>query len=165
MAAVRDGRHAQLPAAGNPDRSRRPGHVDRGQVSHSERMVDLASLVLFTSEVDRSVEFYRALGVPLQHEDHGSGQVHFAAELAGVHFAIYPATEEGTAPARRVGGSCFPGFFVTSLAEVRTAVEALGVRIVEDHESMPWGCRIIVEDPDGRAVEINDRTHCDGESG
>ena len=30
------------------------------------------------------------------------------------------------------------------------------------HEQMPWGCRMVAEDPDGRAVEINQRGHCPG---
>jgi len=51
----------------------------------------------------------------------------------------------------------FPGFYVDSLDEVTAA---LAGSIVGDHEQMPWGCRILVLDPDGRTVEINQREHC-----
>ncbi|MGD0062645.1 MAG: hypothetical protein ABSB76_04285 [Streptosporangiaceae bacterium] len=34
--------------------------------------------------------------------------------------------------------------------------------VLTAHEVMPWGCRVVAEDPDGRAVEINQRHHCPG---
>jgi hypothetical protein len=34
------------------------------------------------------------------------------------------------------------------------------MRLLAEHEQMPWDRRIVVEDPDGRAVEINQRGHC-----
>jgi hypothetical protein len=42
----------------------------------------------------------------------------------------------------RQAGTVFPGFWVA------------------DHQERDWGCRVIVADPDGRAVEINQRGHC-----
>lgn len=123
-------------------------------------MVEMASLVLFTSHVDRSVAFYRAIGIPLEDEDHGEGPVHAAAEVAGVHVAVYAASTPGRHPARRTGGSDFPGFYVAALDEVVAAVTSLDAPVLSGHESMPWGCRVVVGDPDGRAVEINDREHC-----
>ena len=38
----------------------------------------------------------------------------------------------------------------------------LGGATLTAHEQMPWGCRIVAEDPDGRAVEVNQRGHCPG---
>ena len=40
------------------------------------------------------------------------------------------------------------------------AVARLGAETLRDHEWRPWGCRIVVADPDGRAVEVNQRGHC-----
>jgi len=123
-------------------------------------MTELASLVLFANDVEETVRFYRAVGVPLEDEDHGEGPVHSAADLAGVHFAVYPASTAGTAPPRRTGGSTFPRLYVRSLDASRHAVEALGATVLSEHEQMPWGCRFVVRDPDHRAVEVNDRAHC-----
>lgn len=125
-------------------------------------MTDFASLVLFTADVDAAARFYRAMGIPLEHEDHGQGPVHFAAELGGVHFALYPAATPGRAPERRSAGSVFPGVYVPSLDDSLEAVAGLGATVLTGHEVMPWGCRFIAEDPDGRAVEVNDRDHCPG---
>lgn len=125
-------------------------------------MIEMASLVLFTAQVDRTVAFYRAVGVPLEDEDHGEGPVHAAAEVGGVHLAVYAAAAPGQHPARRSGGSDFPGFYVDALDDAVAAVTALRAPVLSGHEQMPWGCRVVVEDPDGRAVEINDREHCAG---
>ena len=123
-------------------------------------MTEMASLVLYAADATMTAAFYRAIGLDLADEDHGEGPVHFAAELGPLHFAIYPAEAPGRAPGRRAGGSCFPGFYVASLERAAHAVAGLGARTLAGHEEMPWGCRILVEDPDGRAVELNQRGHC-----
>ena len=123
-------------------------------------MTELASLVLFSADVEATGRFYRAVGVVFADEDHGEGPVHLAAELGDVHFALYPATAPGRAPERRSAGSSFPGIWVDSLDDALRDVTALGAPVLSGHEVMPWGCRFVVEDPDGRAVEINDREHC-----
>jgi lactoylglutathione lyase len=123
-------------------------------------VTEMASLVLFAADLSRTAEFYRAIGLDLEHEDHGEGPVHFALELGDVHFAIYPTEVSGRAPARRAAGSSFPGFYVAALDEVTESLRRMGVTILSEHDQMPWGCRVVVEDPDGRSVEINDRAHC-----
>ena len=80
-------------------------------------MTELASLVLFVSDVDAAARFYRAVGVPLEDEDHGEGPVHFAAQLGNVHFALYPATGPGRAPERRNTGASFAGVYVEAPCE------------------------------------------------
>jgi len=120
----------------------------------------MASLVLFTASPAATVAFYRAVGLELEEEDHGGGPVHFATELGPVHFAIYPAQAAGRAGERRSGGSVFPGFYVESLDRAAQALGQVGAPVLTGHEQMPWGCRLVAEDPDGRAVEINQRGHC-----
>ncbi len=123
-------------------------------------MTEFGALVVYASDTARAAAFYRAVGVDLEDEDHGEGPVHFAADLGGVHFAIYPAEAPGRAPARRSGGASFPGFYVSSLDRVTAALAGLGAPVLQPHQEMPWGCRIVVEDPDGRPVEVNQRDHC-----
>jgi lactoylglutathione lyase len=123
-------------------------------------MTEMASLVLFAASPTATAAFYRALGMELADEYHGDGPVHFATELGPVHFAIYPAEAPGRARERRRGGSLFPGFYVESLDRAAGALAEAGALVLTGHEQMPWGCRIVAEDPDGRAVEINQREHC-----
>jgi catechol 2,3-dioxygenase-like lactoylglutathione lyase family enzyme len=88
-------------------------------------VTEIASLVLFAADVNKTADFYRAIGLELEHEDHGEGPVHCAVELRGVHFAIYPAEQSGRAPARRAAGSSFPGFYVTALDEVTESLRRI----------------------------------------
>jgi lactoylglutathione lyase len=125
-------------------------------------VTEFGALVIYAADAARTAAFYRAVGVDLEDEDHGEGPVHFAVDLDGVHFAVYPAQTPGRAPARRAGGASFPGFYVTSLDRATAALAELGAPVLQPHENMPWGCRILVEDPDGRQVEVNQRGHCPG---
>jgi catechol 2,3-dioxygenase-like lactoylglutathione lyase family enzyme len=116
--------------------------------------VRLGAIVLFTSSLDATVSFYRAIGIDLAKEDHDDGVPHFAAELDGCHFAVFPATGTSRSPGLRVPGCSFAGIAVAS---VRTSVESvrdLGAPVLEDPTPYPWGVRAVVEDPDGRPVEI-----------
>lgn len=123
-------------------------------------MTEIGSRVLFSTDADRAAAFYRCVGVDLGHEDHDGGPAHYAVELGPVHFAIYAAESNSRAPARRGGGSAFPGFFVDSLDTTAAALTEMSAPVLSRHEQMPWGCRMVFEDPDGRPVEINQRGHC-----
>jgi len=120
-----------------------------------------SSLVLFTGHIDQGRAFYRAVGLQLHDEDHGGGPVHYATDINGVHFALFAAADShGRAPQWREPGSSFPGFYVTSLDDTVAALTALEAPVLAGHQVRDWGCRAVVEDPDGRAIEINQRGHC-----
>ncbi len=131
-------------------------------VWQTRRVLEVSSIVLFAGDAERTAAFYRALGIPLDDEDHGDGPVHRAADVGGVHFAVFQAAGDpaSRAPTWRDAGSDFQGFFVASLENTVGALRAFGASILTEHEARPWGCRAIAEDPDGRAVEINQRSHC-----
>jgi hypothetical protein len=46
---------------------------------------------------------------------------------------------------------------VADLTAVRAALVELGARVIIDLEDGPWGVRIVVEDPDGRPVQVTAR--------
>ena len=123
-------------------------------------MPEIAALVLYAANPAAASEFYRAIGLDLAEELHEEGPVHLAVELGPVHFAIYEASGPGRAPERRTVGDTFAGFYVDSLDEVTAALERIGAPILAEHDDMPWGCRIIAHDPDGRAIEVNQTDHC-----
>jgi lactoylglutathione lyase len=131
---------------------------------HNGLMTELSSLVLFTGHIEQARAFYRAVGLTLDDEDHGGGPVHYATDISGVHFALFDARSgSGRAPQWRDAGSSFPGFYVTSLDDTVAALAARGAPVLAAHQVRDWGCRAIVEDPDGRPVEINQRGHCTGQ--
>jgi catechol 2,3-dioxygenase-like lactoylglutathione lyase family enzyme len=123
-------------------------------------MTEVASIVVFTEHLERSVAFYRALGVPLADEDHGDGFRHAAGDMGGVHVAVFPASAPGSGTSWRAAGSTFVGLWVPSLDAATAALEPLGAVLLLDHQDREWGCRFVVTDPDGRAVEVNQRDHC-----
>jgi catechol 2,3-dioxygenase-like lactoylglutathione lyase family enzyme len=113
----------------------------------------LGALVLFTADLDRSVKFYRALGIPIDTETHDDGPPHSAADVGGTHFAIYEG-ERGAAPPHRRGGCTFPGFTVESVADSLAAARPFSRSVIQEPEYYPWGLRCVLEDPDGRPIEI-----------
>ena len=113
------------------------------------------ALVLRAADVTKAVEFYRAIGVPLEEERHDDGPLHYACELGPVHFAIYPAEPGGGHPERLSAGATQVGFQVESVEAAVEAAVGLGARVVVRPDDYPWGRRAVVEDPDGRAVELN----------
>jgi lactoylglutathione lyase len=124
-------------------------------------MVKIASLVVFAADADKSAHFYSCLGVELEAETHGDGPIHMATDIDGVHFAILQSdSADGRSSAFREPGSDFPGFYVESLDDTTASLLALGVNLLIEHQVKPWGCRVVAEDPDGRAVEVNQRSHC-----
>ena len=64
-------------------------------------MAEVSSIVLFSPQLDRTIAFYRSLGVELQEEDHGDGLTHAATEVGDVHVAVFPHLTEASL---RVGG-------------------------------------------------------------
>lgn len=125
-------------------------------------MAQVASIVLFTDHLEAAIAFYRAVGIDLGDENHGDGAIHSAADVGGVHVAVYSATESASSPGWRAAGSTFAGFYVPSLDQVVTSLTALGAEVLLDHQVRDWGCRCVFSDPDGRAVEVNQRGHCLG---
>ncbi len=124
-------------------------------------MAVVASIVLFTQQPEPVAEFYRAVGVPLAGEDHGDGAVHLAGEIGGVHIAVLAARSGGElVQGWRRPGSTFVGLWVDSLESTLSALETFGAPVLLGHEACEWGCRIVVADPDGRAVELNEAGHC-----
>jgi lactoylglutathione lyase len=117
------------------------------------RDADLGALVLFTKDLVRSAAFYRAIGLPLEEERHDEGPVHYACAPRGLHFALFEYPGDG-APGYRIAGGTMPGFRVDSVRDALASLRKLGTPVIREPEEMPWGLRAIVEDPDGRAVEI-----------
>ncbi|MEM7248584.1 MAG: VOC family protein [Acidobacteriota bacterium] len=117
---------------------------------------EVGALILFASDLDRTLAFYRALGMPLEAESHDSGPVHHAGELGPVHVAIFEG-EPDEATAHRHAGSTMVGFAVDSVDAAVDALRNLGAEITQEPADYPWGRRALVVDPDGRTVELFER--------
>ena len=114
---------------------------------------ELSALILFTNRMDAVVEFYRAIGVPLEAEQHDDRPLHYACDLGSTHIAVFESSP-GDAPEFRSGGSSFAGFSVQSLEVALEAASSVNAKIIREPIEYPWGVRALVSDPDGRVVEL-----------
>lgn len=109
----------------------------------------LAAVVFTCKDLDKSVRFYKALGVEVRETKHG-GALHYTCSLGGVHFALYPhdGAERGPQSGVQIG------LMVTNLDGAITSVSGVGGNILQKPTPKPWGITALVEDPDGRKVEL-----------
>ena len=82
-------------------------------------------------------------------EDDGKGPVHFAAELGLTPFRDLPGPR----------AACSPAAVLPPRDRGVDALARVGSRMLTEHEQMRWGCRVVAEDPEGRATEVNQRLH------
>jgi len=115
---------------------------------------NLSALTLHSPDPERLARFYReAVGLPLAPHRHGTLAEHQEGMLAGVHFAVWKASEH-------VGGPVVPVFLVEDLDAAAARMEALGVGALHKPMELGEGKRVITwRDPDGNAfrlIEIRD---------
>jgi hypothetical protein len=112
--------------------------------------VQLKTLVLRTTRLEKLRRFYYTLGVDFTAEQHGTGPVHFAGVIGGVLLELYPLADESDAmdPTTRLG------FGVQGLDDLVLALGWTGAPVVSHPRETKWGKRAIVRDPDGRVVEL-----------
>ena len=108
-------------------------------------------------------QFYNSLDLPLekrqdQLEDGSEGPLHYTCDLSGIHFAIY-ALDPWTGPERRSKShDTMVGFTVEKLENTLKRLSELNVKVIIAPETIDQGLRAVVLDPDGRPVELHERT-------
>ncbi len=112
-------------------------------------------LVLRAADLALSRSFYEELGLSFVEEQHGSGPVHLSCERGGAVMELYPG-KPGQAPERLNAGATMLGFSVESVDATLERLCALNVTVVTAPKDSPWGRRMVVLDPDGRAIEVSE---------
>lgn len=111
----------------------------------------LTLIVLRTPDLGPVVDFYGRVGLEFAQEQHGTGPVHYSAQLGRVVLELYPCTGE----VERGGpGDIRIGLEVESIADVLERLEGNGPGDATDRGH---GSLVVVRDPDGRAVELHER--------
>lgn len=123
-------------------------------MKRSPRAPFIDAAIFTAADPRRTVAFYRALGLPLEEERHDDGPLHFACEVGGAHIAVYGAPKGKRRPGRTHGAML--GFRVGNLVKTLGALKRTGAKVVVEPQKVPWGRRAIVQDPDGRKVELNE---------
>jgi predicted enzyme related to lactoylglutathione lyase len=114
-------------------------------------------VVLRSQDPERSVQFYRLLGLTFERHRHGHGPEHFAAVLGTTVLEIYRARHErdSTAATRL-------GFEVPCVDSVVAQADRFGARIVKEPGESEWGRRAVIEDPDGHQIELLQNSPAEG---
>ncbi|HRK07288.1 MAG TPA: VOC family protein [Pseudobdellovibrionaceae bacterium] len=108
------------------------------------------AVFISTPNMEKVIDFYKTLGVPLKVNDHGGG-LHAEADFGDVHFAIQPWTSHD-APKGNVSFS----FQVPNLEEYCRELESKGLKFTRPATPMPFGGVIaVIHDPDGNQIFLN----------
>ena len=106
-------------------------------------------VVLRSSDIHRAAKFYRCLGLLLTAHSHGSGPEHYASEVSGLAFEIYPMSQRsGPTTGTRIG------FEVDSVDTLLPVLTEAGAQILTPPTDSEWGRRAVVRDLDGHVVEL-----------
>lgn len=113
--------------------------------------IQINLVVLRSSDPDKAATFYSKLGVTFARHRHGSGPEHFAAELMGGVFELYPVSAGGPSTlGTRIG------FRVPSVDSALAAISEYPAAILSPAKDSEWGRRAVVTDPDGHRVELRE---------
>ena len=117
--------------------------------SSSMHTVSINLVVLRSPDIEKSAEFYILLGLQFTRHQHGTGPEHFAAELGGGVFELYPASPDGPSTlGTRIG------FSVPSLDTTIAALSAYPSVVISPPKDSQWGRRAVISDPDGHRIEL-----------
>jgi catechol 2,3-dioxygenase-like lactoylglutathione lyase family enzyme len=109
----------------------------------------LTLLVLRCADVQRSLEFYRSLGLSFTREQHGKGPEHFSCTMGELVLELYPRRDANAdtsiEPARL-------GFRIGALEKVLEQLRDLNLLSTTQQDER--GGVALVRDPDGRTVEL-----------
>jgi transcriptional regulator with XRE-family HTH domain/catechol 2,3-dioxygenase-like lactoylglutathione lyase family enzyme len=106
----------------------------------------LENVVLYTSDLDRSREFYEELGLALTEERHGNGPKHYSCFLGSTVFELYPCSDQ-----RRAG---FTRLALTWSGASTSAASCAGVKQVRAIGCSAGTRGVVVTDPDGNRIEM-----------
>jgi predicted enzyme related to lactoylglutathione lyase len=117
--------------------------------SMEARSPQLNLVVLRSSDLEEAVRFYREMGLVFTRHAHGSGPEHYASEVNGTVFEIYPLSAKSSpTTGTRIG------FNVESVDGAVTRLSKIGATVMTPPTDSEWGRRAVVKDFDGHTVEL-----------
>jgi lactoylglutathione lyase len=107
-------------------------------------------LVLKTPRPAELASFYEKLGVQFEQQQHDTGPMHYAAQIDGIIFEIYPLPKNR----EKADDTLRLGFTVDDLLATVKRLKDSGAKIIQEPVVTEWGYGAVVEDLDGRKVEL-----------
>lgn len=106
-------------------------------------------LVIRSPNIDRAVTFYQRMGLSLHRHSHGKGPEHYASDVDGFIFEIYPQKN-----ADEITTNTRFGFSVNHVDGVVELLREVHATIVTEPTDTEWGRRAVVKDFDGHTIEL-----------
>lgn len=117
----------------------------------------VGAIIWRTNRVKEVLDFYREIGIPLAedtHEEPGHTP-HYECDIADTHFAVFQMNEKEASERDTTGdASLMIGLAVDNIEVLADRLASMGILFRSQLEDTPWGKRVVVFDPDGRAVEL-----------
>ncbi len=107
-------------------------------------------LVINTKNPELLKSQYELLGLDFKHHKHGNGPYHYASEQDRFTFEIYPLTKSMT----KADDSIRLGFSVKNVFETINNIKNSSWIIQSNPANTEWGLTAIIQDLDGRKVEL-----------
>jgi lactoylglutathione lyase len=114
-------------------------------------------VVIKTNKLDNLAKFYSDIGLNFEFHQHGKRVFHYAAVIDDFIFEIYPLPENIIIP----DATTRLGFEVGDLDEMIFKLREKGVKIITEPMLTEYGYVSIIEDLDGRKIELSQNTRLD----
>lgn len=112
--------------------------------------MQLKLLVIRTPDIQQLSEFYSNLGLSFVRHQHGNGPSHYSATIGNTVFEIYPLTKSQTEADRNLR----LGFSIDDFDLIVQQLKNDNVKFIAEPSQTEFGFIAIVEDPDGRKIEL-----------
>jgi len=109
-------------------------------------------IVIKTAKLEEQASLYTSLGIQLDYHQHGKGPFHYASIGHNPVFEIYPLPKGVT----EADTTTRLGFAVKELDKTVQELISKGVKILTAPNSNEWGYTAIIEDWDGRKIELSE---------
>lgn len=109
-------------------------------------------IVIYARDVEKSLQFYTALGLYFKQEQHGAGPKHHSCQMGDLALEIYPSDANSV-----TGCAGMIGISVTDLDDIGLPLEAMEPHVRSPIAPFGNGRRCIVNDPDGWRVFVYDQ--------
>ena len=116
--------------------------------------LSIGLLVLHCKDIESTRQFYEQLGLGFSSEKHGKGPQHYVWEDSGFVLELYPSSDRHPPEMVRLG------FTLPFLADLSGDIlHNSGIKVLETPYVAGGRLTMLVEDPDGRKVEIGQALH------
>jgi lactoylglutathione lyase len=110
-------------------------------------------IVIKTSQPDFLAEQYELIGLNFEYHKHSNGPYHYATSIEGLTFEIYPLPKSKT----ESDNTTRLGFEIEKLDTVIRNLTNTNWKIISMPELTEWGYNAILEDIDGRKIELKEK--------